>query len=287
MKLLYCLVALLACAALFSVEAFETQTVSIYHVNPANYSGITNMDTADAAGDAFFDLRSVMIPMSCRNKSAHHWGNECDNPEQVAPDLVVTKVTVSIKQDFNDTGYARCNVCINGTVPMTWPPQKCKSGDYVCVCGGFGWTDPPTPCDKPVGREYVANLFGSFTPKPTDPAPDFWTHNLVLRTGGTWYSTLDMGENKTWELVETIKTVSHKCQYQYIHEQIKSLDKTKCFDACPPNDVTTDCYVTCFFDTMLGPDAGKVVDSKKGGLTGAQITSIWEKGFEQCPEYKV
>ena len=204
--------------------------ISVYHVNPQNYSGITNMDTADAAGDAFFDLRSVMLPMSCRNKSARHWGNECSNPEQVSPDLVVTRVVVEVRKEFNDSGYARCNVCINGSDPMAWPRRSCTSGNYICDCGGFG--PDATPCDKAIGREAPGNLFGRFIPKPSDPAPDFWTHNLVLRTKGYWYSTLDIGEGSTWKLVETQKTISHACQYKHIHSVIEKRGRT-CFSECP------------------------------------------------------
>lgn len=45
--------------------------IEVYHVNQANYSGISNMNTADAAGDAFFDLRSLSQYWQCTlNKSS-------------------------------------------------------------------------------------------------------------------------------------------------------------------------------------------------------------------------
>eukprot|EP00935_MAST-01C_sp_MAST-1C-sp1_P001515 g1515.t1 len=39
----------------------------VYHLNPANFSGdgIQNMDTGDAAGDCFFDVRTVFVPLVC------------------------------------------------------------------------------------------------------------------------------------------------------------------------------------------------------------------------------
>ena len=99
--------------------------MQMYHVNPGNYTGITNMDTADAAGDAFFDLRSVLTHYECASQTQppspppgppgppgppphHHHGGECSNPEEFADDLVISKVTVKADRTFG--GYGECNV---------------------------------------------------------------------------------------------------------------------------------------------------------------------------------
>ena len=51
----------------FAVAAM--QDLTLYHVNQPNYTGITNMDTGDAAGDAFFALRSRFIPLNCAGEA--------------------------------------------------------------------------------------------------------------------------------------------------------------------------------------------------------------------------
>ena len=47
-------------------------------------------------GDAFFDLRALSTYYSCHlNKSAHGaYPGQCDNPEEISNNLVVTKVEV-------------------------------------------------------------------------------------------------------------------------------------------------------------------------------------------------
>ena len=50
-----------------------TETIEIYHVNSKHYgTAPINMDTANIAGDAFFDLRSVAMPLECADKSTSH-----------------------------------------------------------------------------------------------------------------------------------------------------------------------------------------------------------------------
>jgi hypothetical protein len=112
--------------------AADKMNLTLYHINELNYTGVTNMNTGDAAGDAFFDLRAMITPMACRDPTAHHYGNECDNPEVFADNLGVTKVVIEVDSGFGT--YAMCNVCINSSVPMSKPVLPCSDGDYVCVC---------------------------------------------------------------------------------------------------------------------------------------------------------
>ena len=39
--------------------------LTIYRVTPINYTGVTNMDTGDAAGDVMFGLNQLLLPQLC------------------------------------------------------------------------------------------------------------------------------------------------------------------------------------------------------------------------------
>lgn len=70
------------------------------------------MNTADASGDAIFDLMGIMVccpdnltrenshdsqlPEMCANQSHGRHSGFCDNPEERADDLVVTRVVVEV-----------------------------------------------------------------------------------------------------------------------------------------------------------------------------------------------
>ena len=87
--------------------------VTVFHVNPASYAPVPlNMNTGDALGDMYFDIRSVGLPLECASgdpTTAH----DCDNAEVVSNDLVITKLTLQVRLPFGD--YGRCNICVNGT----------------------------------------------------------------------------------------------------------------------------------------------------------------------------
>ena len=90
-----------------------TTDLTVYHVNPIHYAAApVNMDTGDALGDMYFDLRSVGLPLECAHPSPSS-AHDCENQEVVAGDLVVTKLLLDVKGSFGD--YGRCNICINGT----------------------------------------------------------------------------------------------------------------------------------------------------------------------------
>ena len=42
-----------------------------------------DMDTADLAGDAFFDLRSKVLPIECSANRTGGWHGDCDNGEDL------------------------------------------------------------------------------------------------------------------------------------------------------------------------------------------------------------
>merc|ERR1719221_1629288 len=143
-------------ASAHGINPAHAKNITVYHVNPHQYGAIPiDMDTGDAGGDMFFDLFQVMIqPLECANKSAntskshhHHHGHTCTNQEAIAPNLMVNKLTLEV--DSRYSGYAKCNVCVNGTDGRD---HKCtKEQKYFCYCSD-DWDDE-IPCNKTVGLE--------------------------------------------------------------------------------------------------------------------------------------
>ena len=124
----------------------QTTNITIFHVNPDVYgSAPINMDIADIRGDAFFDLRSVLSPMECRDPNAR--SSDCSNPEVTARDLVITKLVLEIDPYYGE--YAFCNVCVNGSAGIS---GHCDvEGAYVCKCG----QGPQPPYPGNVGYRYA------------------------------------------------------------------------------------------------------------------------------------
>ena len=99
------------------------------------------MNTGDAEGDLYFDLRSVYMPLECAHPSPYTavrdlslcrdgrrfffsqrrplpvlLQHDCDNIEVTAPDLAITKLVLEVDSRWSD--YGRCNICgPNGEPP--------------------------------------------------------------------------------------------------------------------------------------------------------------------------
>ena len=50
------------------------------------------------AGDMYFDLRGVITPLECAHASPST-AHDCDNPEVTSDDLVITKLTLEVRQE--------------------------------------------------------------------------------------------------------------------------------------------------------------------------------------------
>jgi hypothetical protein len=113
--------------------AAAPQDVLMYHVGPRHYGpNPADSDTADAAGDFFFEMFEVIsIPLACGDPDVCPGWNcpfECRNPEASDPDDVINKIVLSVD---GFSGYAMCNIGANGTDPFGLP---CESGTYCCRC---------------------------------------------------------------------------------------------------------------------------------------------------------
>eukprot|EP00038_Savillea_parva_P001731 m.106872 g.106872 ORF g.106872 m.106872 type:complete len:286 (+) comp10603_c0_seq2:70-927(+) len=241
-----------------------------------NYSkqGIAEMDTADALGDFFFSGRSVCKPIECAINPHEH---DCTNPEVTSDDLTVTKVFADLGDPSAWGEYARCNIGPPGAPP----------GVYACECGGHG--APIEPCNGTVGNENVAEHFGNEIPSPNAPNYMFWRRNLAIKTQGQWYSTPASGEGSKWKILQTVKQINKTCA-DNVMLNIITTKNPSCFSACPqPTNTSSTCFITCWYDTVIGPQSGSTLISNTSLPTGATILSrdelqqAYEAPFDQCP----
>eukprot|EP00035_Acanthoeca_spectabilis_P009761 m.172168 g.172168 ORF g.172168 m.172168 type:complete len:309 (+) comp14827_c0_seq10:74-1000(+) len=254
----------------------------LYHVNPSNYSGITNMNTGDAAGDTYFDLLAPSQYYLCYlNKTAKPYPGQCGDPEEFGVDLVVTQVKVQVSPHYGQ--YRPCNICVNGTTAYG---GHCTDGDYFCGCSGS--MCPPNVGQLPVAQEVAG--YARWAKLETAGPSAYWLVNLGDRVGGLWYSTFGSGDCDsssktacTWKLTETVKKVQQVCLEAGMRKRVEAL-LPSCFGKCPGGsaDPNTMCYIHCFYSALLGFDAATTRPAT-GGLTGPKIVELWTTSFDACP----
>lgn len=84
------------------------------------------MDTADRAGDAFFDLRSKVLPIECADNSSW-WADDCSNQEVVASDLVITQLQLEIK---GSKAFGPCARALRSNSPT----RACRCAGAAAEC---------------------------------------------------------------------------------------------------------------------------------------------------------
>lgn len=307
------------------------RNMSLYHLHPTSAGARpVNMDTGDVAGDLYFYLDQFLLPLECANASGDFRSEfDCDNPERVDPDLVVSKVDVEVDDRF--TMYSACNIC-NGTDPFTHQP--CVKGTYKCDCeGGIlcksarvgmenvsskfspkNESQPSARCLQAMNATcwpsrqpfktcascmtaHVLHLgmetckvndmfsfcagggsthhnWGNECTKDSKPW-ECWRSNLPRKTGGFWYSTLEQGQCQdgskagscSWRIRATA-SVRNDCLQDRLMTTAETAAKD-CFSACGPRNSTSPCWIACFFDTVLGPEARNSTN-----VTGLPLESL-------------
>jgi len=269
-----------------AVSSASTVNLTLYRITPRNYTGIADLDTGDAAGDAFFGLYEKAAPVVCRDRDPRSGSSAlCGNsPILQIPGFNVytaTKVEADARMgDYAqcnpslDTGVFRCSIFAgslpDGSTPkhQCWynftgrPEWKAEFAD-VCEMSECG-------CDAvyslSVGREHPSTS-RAFKPRPKPPAGDLkqyvgWAAGQLGRMlNGTWYSTRKAGQCKVgqqigkdcwWRETEQPRVVNATCVNDNMVRAVQSRQPS-CFKDCPrPNDQTSDCWVQCLFETMVG-----------------------------------
>lgn len=272
------LAAMLCCGS--AIDPRYAMNITVYHVNPDTYPAApTNMNTADLRGDIFFDIRSICSPYECAADPDNH---DCDNPEVTSKDLVITKLILEVDSRFGQ--YALCNICENHT--DYHGNDNCTNGQYVCECGPFGH---PIPCTPPVGMVNITQMFGNATHGGPFSCNKFaanytcWRENAANKLGGLWYSTLvegacnaTSGPDCTWRLVEVVKRVNKTCSDNVIYSTVEAQNQP-CFAGCGARNTTSPCWINCFYDTVLGPEAA--YSPTFSGIPVSDLLNAWDMPF--------
>lgn len=249
--------------------------LTVYHLNPLSAGAVpVNMDTGDELGDLNFFLPEFFLPLACADPDSRA-RFDCDNPERTDPDLVVTRVKMSV--DTRYARYALCNLCI-GEDPVTHRP--CKNGTYICDC----WSrEDPSSCDSSrVGTEPAS---GYYQCSSASREWDCWGANVGAKTGGKWYSTQAEGQCKSgasagacsW-IVRTTDTVRKQCVSALIMDAVESKGP-ECFGTCGPRNTTSSCWIHCFFDTLLGPGSSNTTVPISAGMPISDVVAAWAGAF--------
>mmetsp|Transcript_18201 Transcript_18201/g.42564 ORF Transcript_18201/g.42564 Transcript_18201/m.42564 type:complete len:397 (-) Transcript_18201:70-1260(-) len=120
---------------------------------------------------------------------------------------------------------------------------------------------------------------------PGSPDWHCWRWNIVRKTGGHWFSTLKEGMcasdseagSCSWRALRT-RSIKETCLRDRIAGAIES-QGVDCFHACGPRNETSDCWIGCAFDTMLGVDARHSIIDPLGGMPLSILEDAWVKAF--------
>lgn len=245
-----------------------------------------DMDTADQAGELFFDLRSVILPIECAGPvsiwSAESWAGDCQNLELTGTNEVVSKLIVEVDARFG--AYGMCNECgSDGVDHLSKLP--CTPGAYFCSCRhGFGFAQCDAQEEAKVGSEDITTTFERFLGCTWDQFMvrpwSCWSGAVLKKTGGTWYSTFAASEGSAWRVVRVEKVVTKACSDASIYGAVEAQDSVKCFDACGARNTSSPCWIGCFYRTILGAEGMLPTGAAHpGGMSHDSLAEAWEAPF--------
>ena len=281
--------------------------VTLYHINPLSYpTAPVDMDLGDVAGDLLFELTQILKKFACRDRDEHPVRNDtsapnsnaCINKETQGKDLGVTKVVLALSEQSYGP-YATCNICVNGTSPLNHS-HACAKGEYVCDCKTDAYPTQKVPCTASVGRENTTISLGSngigrlcsagsgddhgkITPEVRMFACQIGTAADKLQ--GSWFSTVKQGEGVTWRLVEVVKRVRRDCHSNSFYASVERR-LPECFEGCQQGgagasrNTSSLCWVGCFSDTALGPQARTSTHDLGSGMTRDELIDAWSRPFD-------
>ena len=205
--------------------------VTLYHEFAPRWEslGLANQDTGDVRGDAYFVLRSLILPVECA-PGANGNRFDCDNEEANSTHNVVTRNTVLVDSSFGT--YASCNAGPTG---------------YSCT--------GPTTKTGDVGRcDVKAREVGHPHPRAGAKAWEWWRLNLAVKMGtpipAYWYSTVAAGDCATaapgqpchWKLLATTRRIVAACLGARVFSAVRRHAGEGCFTACPqPQNISSTC----------------------------------------------
>ena len=280
-------------------------TRTIYHVNPLRFGAVPrNMDTADPLGDLFFELFEVFtVPLACADPSVPAWRKpfECWNLETTDQSDVISKVTIRVNSSFSQ--YAMCNIgSKEGKDPLGRP---CPVDGYCCYCNDdsqkdFHWPPRSVPCNATVGAAELHSRYANHSKHHhhfhhrCETEYDCWSEHarakLTADLPGHWYSFLDIGNcalhpgvgnpNCTWAVLTIDKVVNKTCHTNRLFQAVRQAAPGGFANCSATPNATDPCWLRGFYIGALGPDAGKAVGWKVGGLPLEKLREFWTRPFE-------
>ena len=278
--------------------------ISVISLRAANLTGLTNKDSADYAGDLFFYLGDRLPePMHCR---ADPYYPMCKTMDIVRHDSVYTQcVPRRRRADAAQTPppLPPCSrtpthfPSVNPSPPSRYVLEVDGSfggcPDGAADCTKYGACNPDTrdpsgltwKCMPRTAAMGKANVTQRYKRPGSKNSWDVWKFELSkFITPATWYSTQSAGDcddpavaaaDCTWRIVQTVKTVNATCANGNVHTAVRARNET-CFGACPDSgaDETTDCFINCFFGTLLPSGSG-------GGMALSDIEAPFAAAFEE------
>jgi len=121
--------------------------------------------------------------------------------------------------------------------------------------------------------------------KATSPEWMCWAENIPRKTEGQWYSTREQGLcNKTssvgscsWKVLST-RTIEESCLKNKLVTNVESMTPS-CFGSCGPRNMSSFCWIGCFFDAILGPEARHSTQVPLKGLPASELEKTWSDAF--------
>lgn len=117
--------------------------LTVYRTTPVNYTGLTNMDSGNSAGDAVFGLSQLLLPVMCPSVPDFQW---CENRAYLSDGtahMVYTEFIVAVRESTYGE-YAACN------------PNKTTG---VFQCRHYGSSQRPAQC---TAGSFALNDFDCF-----------------------------------------------------------------------------------------------------------------------------
>merc|ERR1712224_698476 len=80
-----------------------------------------------------------------------------------------------------------------------------------------------------------------------------------------------------WRAI-SLRTVRNSCLKDKIMTAVEDTSPN-CFNGCGPRNSTSSCYIGCFMDAILGPQARKSSTVALSGMPLADIVKAWDSAF--------
>ena len=259
------------------------QNLTVFGLRPYELPDLNDKDTADALGDVYFWMvDKVLMPYTCREDPSFML---CNSSKIIGANQVYEQSVLEI--DGSRVGqYALCNPSTSDPTGHTWrcEPEEPQFGAGN-VNGMYG------NCS----HEYYGRTYDTCRDRAGKPVQYMlWRTGLANHLQGWWYSTQHSGNCDDastaasgtcyWRIAHTVKVANATCVNSRISELVQSTGKT-CFAGCGASaDPQSDCYITCFMETVLGK-ATATEGVYEGGISKEQIVNIFNKAFESEDEH--